>query len=139
MFTIDECAERAGCHRDTISRAIKAGKLPHIIVTGRFQKKEYRIKEEDLLEWMKPANRNVVMPVEQYAEMSASLQATTALVVKVVDALSTMQATQNSIMQQLEQQEARQDSRDKVLMEFISEWRESKKKRPWWAKLFKST
>lgn len=91
MLTIQQAAQQANCHRDTLMRAIKSQKLPAHQVKGKFRM-EWRIKESDLTAWMQTGNQNVVtLPVAQYADMQQSLQATTALATALMAEIRTMQ------------------------------------------------
>ena len=138
MLTVQQAAQQAGCHRDTITRAIKTQKLPACKVQGRF-KPEWRIKESDLTAWMRQANQNMVtLPVEQYAELQQSLQATTALATALMGEIRTMQSAymQHADAACTQQAEMLEMIRDlKSTLQQMQDAQQAKKK-PWWSRLF---
>lgn len=122
MLTVQQAAQQANCHRDTISRAIKTQKLPASIIQGKYRP-EYRIKESDLTAWMQQANQNVVtLPVATYAEMQQAQQSALTLVTALMAEIRMMK---DASAQQSEDTQRRLDA----IMEAVEE----RKKRPWWA------
>jgi len=112
-------------------RAIANKKLAAHKVAGRF-KEEWRIEEADLLTWLqRDRNDTVALPVAVYMDMTQTIQAYSSLVVKVMDELGSIKDAQAA-------QEARQDERDKRLVEVMRLMLEEKqKKKPGlWARLW---
>lgn len=52
MLTVQDAAEKLGCHPVTIRRAIKSGELQAMKLTPTSSRSQYRIHPEDLARWM---------------------------------------------------------------------------------------
>lgn len=137
MLTVQQAAQQARCHRDTITRAIKTQKLPASIIQGKYRP-EYRIKESDLTAWMQQANQNVVtLPVEQYAELQQSLQATTALATALMGEIRSMQSAYMQHADAVSTQQAEMLEMIRDLKSTLQQMQDAQaKKKPWWSRLF---